>query len=90
MSKINARIRYSYQWKTDSAFCKQVARMAAALIENASDPFYYIRMVNYFQRGIEKAHDVNDYVKGRMDALSNKELTSLTGRVGLIIKRDGT
>jgi len=89
MSKTNTKFNYHHQWLTQMGNCKRVARMAAALIENASDPFYYARQVNYFQRGIDKIDEVNDYVRRRMDSLSNKEITSLTGRVGFIITRDG-
>jgi len=64
--------------------------MAASLVENASDPFYYARLINYFQRGIEDPGAVNSYVQGRMASLNNREIASLTGRVGLIINRDGT
>ena len=90
MSKVNTQFNYSHQWITQMRNCKRVARIAAALIENASDPFYYARQINYFQRGIEKVDDVNDYVKHKMDTLSVRELGVLTARVNVIIDRDGT
>lgn len=85
MSKINVRMKYSHQWQTQKEFCKRVARMSAALIENASDPFHYIRTLNLLQRGIENAEELNDVVNRRVATLSNSQLAAMNGRVGFIM-----